>query len=391
MELLMKRTAQYFLLLILLFVLSSCSNKFKMPRESIEESSEWPFYKYNIASGGARTGTFSGKLDVVWENSFRNKPSGPLTISKGYLIYPGSKRKIEIFEAATGLSRGYVRSKRHPQSGMIIKDSLGFFFEAPRLSRLRCQNLLNKKKIWDRKIKDVTAGLIVVDSFLIVSSSEGTIYALDINTGETGWEYHSETRLAAPPSSNGDLIVQATDGGQLLALDASDGEEVFVTELEAPVLGAAAIDDKIYLADYSGNVYALELDSGEVVWKNKLDAKFWAAPTLAGGLLYVGSTDGKFYALNTDNGEIVWEFTPGDVIRSSAIVVGDYVLFGTMSGILYCLRAEDGLISARRELAGAILFSPVSDGRHIFVATAKGELLCLGSNSSSSLETASIK
>ena len=387
MELLMNRTAQYFLLFILLLVLAGCSNKFKMPRESIGESSEWAYYKYNIESGGARPGTFSGKLDVVWENSFRNKPSGPLTISNGYLIYPGSKRKIEIFEAATGLSRGYVRSKRHPQSGMIFQDSLGFFVEAPRLSRIRCVNLLNKKKLWQRKIKDATAGLIIVDSFLIVSSSEGSIYAFDIKTGETGWVYHSETRLAAPPSSNGHLIVQTTDGGKLLALSASDGEEVFVIEIEAPVLGSAAIDDKVYLADYSGNVYALELDSGEVVWKNKLESKFWAAPALSGGLLYLGSTDGKFYALNSDNGEIVWEFSPGDVIRSSPIVVGDYVLFGTMSGILYSLRAEDGLIVARRELAGSILFSPVSDGRHIFVATDKGELLCLGS----APETASIK
>ncbi|MEE8404625.1 MAG: PQQ-binding-like beta-propeller repeat protein [candidate division Zixibacteria bacterium] len=383
----MKRTAQYFLLFILLIVLAGCSNKFKMPREAIGESSEWAYYKYNIESGGARPGTFSGKLDVVWENSFRNKLSGPLTISNGFLIFPGSKRKIEIFETATGLSRGYVRSKRHPQSGMIIQDSLGFFFEAPRLSRLRCVNLLNKKKIWDSKIKDATAGLIIVDSFLIVSSSEGSIYALNIKTGETGWVYHSEKRLAAPPSSNGDLIVQTTDGGSLLALSASDGEEVFVIEIEAPVLGSAAIDDKVYLADYSGNVYALELDSGEVVWKNKLNARFWAAPALSDGVLFLGSTDGKFYALNSDNGEIVWEFSPGDVIRSSPIVVGDYVLFGTMSGILYSLRAEDGLIASRRELSGSILFSPVSDGRHIFVATTKGELLCLGST----LETASIK
>ncbi len=383
----MKRIAQYFLFFIFLLVLTGCSRKFKMPREFIGQSSEWVYFNYNIESTGARSGTFSGELDVVWEISFRNKPSGPLTISNGLLIYPGSKKKIEIFETATGSSRGYVRSKRHAQSGMIIHDSLGFFVEAPRYSRIRCMNLLNKKKLWDRKIKDATAGLIIVDSFLIVSSSEGSIYAFNIETGETGWDYRSEKRFAAPPSSNGDLIVQPTDGGELVAIRATDGQEVFVTKLDAPVIGAAAIADRAYLADYSGNVYALELDSGEVVWKNKLKARFWGAPALSDGVLYLGSTDGKFYALNTDNGEILWEFTPGDVIRTSPIVVGDYVLFGTMSGILYSLRSEDGLIVSRRELAGGISVSPVSDGEHIFVATNKGELLCLGS----SQETASIK
>ncbi len=375
----MKNLTQLVLLaLLVVIVTSGCSRKFKMPAEALSRASNWKFYRADIQSTGNVKSTFNGKLEIVWEQSTDTKPSGPLTLSKGYLIYPGSRKKIRFYDTAAGAYSGYVRTKGHSPTGMIVYDSLGYYVDGKRDYVLQCVNLLNRNKVWTRPVKDAASGSIIVNDKLILGQTEGIVQAFDLITGELKWSFETKERLLAPPSASLELVYQPGDNGSVFVINASDGQVVSRQKLGSPILGTVAVGDLCYLVDMSGNVCALKNDSGIIVWKSSVTGPIWSAPATDGSRVYVTGNIGEVNAFDSNTGEKLWHFDAQEVIKSSPIVVGEYVLFGTMSGKLYSLKALDGTLVAQREFAGAISQSPISDGQFTYVATDDGELVCLG-------------
>ncbi|NOY82771.1 MAG: PQQ-binding-like beta-propeller repeat protein [Kiritimatiellaeota bacterium] len=82
-------------------------------------------------------------------------------------------------------------------------------------------------------------------------------------------------------------------------------------------------------------------------WTTRLHGRL-TAPTLAAGRLYVAETDRHtLYALDMDSGRILWRFTAGGRIDSPPTVTGGRVLFGCRDGAVYCLDARDGRLNWR--------------------------------------------
>jgi outer membrane protein assembly factor BamB len=61
--------------------------------------------------------------------------------------------------------------------------------------------------------------------------------------------------------------------GEVVALDAATGKEKWKQELSAPAFGATTtVNDLVFATDYTGTVSAFEVNSGQVVWREKLPA-----------------------------------------------------------------------------------------------------------------------
>lgn len=359
-------------------VLSNCSRKFKMPQESLSRDSNWKFYRTNINSTGSISGKFNGKLGVIWEQDTDTKPTGPLTLSKGYVVFPGARKKIRLYDAPTGDYSGYVRTKGHSSTGMIISDSLGYFVSGPRNCVLHCTNLLNRNSVWTRPVKDATSGSIIVNDKLILSLTDGTVLAFDLMTGDKKWSFETEERLLAPPSSSDGFVYQPSDKGTVFVLDANDGREINKIEMTGAFITAAAHEKFAFIVNMDGNISALDEKSDSIIWTNKVTGPIWSSPAVSDGRVFVASNTGELNVFNSLTGDKIWSYAAGEVIKSSPIVVSDYVMFGTMSGKLYLLNVSDGALISEREFSGAISQSPASDGRFIYVATDAGELFCLG-------------
>lgn len=68
-------------------------------------------------------------------------------------------------------------------------------------------------------------------------------------------------------------------------------------------------------------------------------------PVVASGKAFVAAMSRQtLYALDADSGRIVWEYTAGGRIDSSPSIYKDLVLFGCGDGRVYCLRADDGAV-----------------------------------------------
>ncbi len=379
MEFLMIRRADSIFILCLLLLISGCARRFRLTPEQLARDSAWPFFRADLqGTGSVEDAGFEGRLDLLWERSFGEKPAGPLTVSHGVLICPGSKRKIRFYETATGDYLGHFRPKRAAQTGLALLDSLAYFGTTLPSERVDCVNFINRDRVWHQDLKDAAPGTIIVDNRLIVASSVGLLWAYDAFTGRPLWSHKVDDRLVAGPVSDGRRIYQPVAGGVLLALAPEDGRVLFQIDLKTPLTSSVAVSDLIYVAGFSGDVFALDPVDGRIVWRSRLDGNIWTAPAIADGRVFVGLSSGTLVALDAGEGNELWRYRTDEVIKAAPVAIGEFVVFGTMGGKLFSLYAADGKLADRRQLRGAIAAAPVTDGQRIFVATERGEIACFG-------------
>ncbi|MBC7250169.1 MAG: PQQ-binding-like beta-propeller repeat protein [Anaerolineae bacterium] len=123
----------------------------------------------------------------------------------------------------------------------------------------------------------------------------------------------------------------------------------------------------VYVGTSRNNMYALDSDTGETVWKYSADdagGEIMSSPAVSDGVLYFGSTDGYLYALDAQTGAFRWQ---ADVdfgeFRSSPAVVDGKVLIGATNGTFYAFSTANGSVVWKYETDGPILNSPAVDAQ----------------------------
>jgi polyvinyl alcohol dehydrogenase (cytochrome) len=96
-------------------------------------------------------------------------------------------------------------------------------------------------------------------------------------------------------------------------------------------------DGIAYIADWSGNVFAVDVSDGSEVWKTEVGGTFMASVTLDGDAVYAVSAR-ELTKLDRATGEEIWQAQvtehPIAIAPAAPVVAGDLVLQGTASGEL---------------------------------------------------------
>jgi outer membrane protein assembly factor BamB len=350
--------------------------------------SPWPNHRRDGGSHGAdTTGTFAGKLSILWQRNLRDKPVGPLTLIQGGLFYPSSKRRIKVIDPETGRIVAQFKSRGTAETGVIASDSLLFFGVGPFRNEMMGRNSHSGDTRWISPIKDVSSGSIILNKRLIVGSGDGLLKALEPATGRELWSLELEGKPVAPPSCNGTLIIQPTDRGYVYAVSSDSGKVVFKTALQAPCLSAAVCGERIWIGDVSGRMYALNPGDGRIEWQKELDGPIWCPPAVAGNRVYAVHSGGRLFALDAATGRELWSYTAVDVIRAAPLVVGECTVIGTLTGKVVTLRSADGMVIDSATVTGPVKVSPITDGKRVYIATDQGRLICFGETDAVNTET----
>ncbi|HEV7265202.1 MAG TPA: PQQ-binding-like beta-propeller repeat protein [Falsiroseomonas sp.] len=115
-------------------------------------------------------------------------------------------------------------------------------------------------------------------------------------------------------------------------------------EAPAPVSHTPLIESgRVYAADWDGNVYAFDAQTGDVVWRNKVEQPktqwpwhgFAGTGALGGGMVFQASTEGTAFALDARTGEVRWRTRITDDPHAGSICrlthIGGIVLVGLQS------------------------------------------------------------
>lgn len=186
-------------------------------------------------------------------------------------------------------------------------------------------------------------------------------------------------------------VYATSESGVLTALDAATGDPLWAFQsgfsaLAGPVVVAQA--GLVLFVSGDGNVYALSIPSGTLLWKTPVlpspgpgDAPIVASPALStdGALAYVGTATrfgeaAKLFALVVQNGTVAWSATlpAGSVVGTPAVSPTTGVVFvGLSTGTVVALNTTGGRVWSHG--AGAGVTGPVAFGASsVLVGTTGG-------------------
>lgn len=165
----------------------------------------------------------------------------------------------------------------------------------------------------------------------------GRLYAIDVNatvsafaadTGAKLWSVTlTDVKKTRAARFGGGVSVDegrlyATDGlGDVVALDAADGKEVWRAKPGGPLRGAPTVAyDNIYVLSQDNQLYAIDKDDGKVAWQSSGSLESQgvfgvAAPAVASSTVVAGFSSGELNAYRDENGRALWQ----DALSRSAI------------------------------------------------------------------------
>ena len=98
-----------------------------------------------------------------------------------------------------------------------------------------------------------------------------------------------------------------------------------------------------------GEVLAIDADSGELAWRQRVSSEVLAAPAVASGVVVVRTQDGKLVGLAATDGTRLWVYdraVPALSLRgtSSPVTSAGAVIAGLDNGLLVALALKDGAL-----------------------------------------------
>ncbi len=97
---------------------------------------------------------------------------------------------------------------------------------------------------------------------------------------------------------------------------------------------------KIYVSTARG-LYALEAATGDTAWRFDTELPLGHSPTVVDGTVFVGGLDKRVYALNADTGALLWQFAgAAGGFSANPLVVDGRVMLGSRDGYFYTLKLD---------------------------------------------------
>ncbi|HSA55155.1 MAG TPA: PQQ-binding-like beta-propeller repeat protein, partial [Gemmatimonadaceae bacterium] len=242
----------------------------------------------------------------------------------------------------------------------------------------------------------------VSGSTVYVGSSDGTVYAIDVASGDVKWRRGVGSPVSSTPAvANGFVYVGGLDG-VMHALRATDGSPAWTVRSGAPVRlqwglesgetwtsSPAVAGDVVAFGARDGHVYAVDARSGRTRWRYDTGTRVYSSPAIAGGTVYVGAQDGHVHAIDLATGTRKWRFATegtqlksGDfgfdrtTVQSSPAIAGGLVYVGARDGWHYAIDANTGAERWRvdHKVSWVNTSPAVSDGL-VFVGSSDGHFI----------------
>jgi outer membrane protein assembly factor BamB len=143
-------------------------------------------------------------------------------------------------------------------------------------------------------------------------------------------------------------VYAAGHKGEVVALDLANGHLLWRAKTGAPLSGGTASSSELVVAGASdGQVFAFDPANGHSRWKVRVNGEVLAPAAISARLVAVRTVDGKLHALSPADGHELWateQQVPRLSLRGTAspVITGDLVLCGFDNGKVVAVNAADG-------------------------------------------------
>jgi alcohol dehydrogenase (cytochrome c) len=164
---------------------------------------------------------------------------------------------------------------------------------------------------------------------VVATGKGGVVFGLDVERGTLLWDTpvgmhrNDDLEELTGPTE----ILPGTYGGVLTPPANADGT-VYVATVNAPT--TVKPNETSYfgseLGTNDGEVVALDAENGDVRWSTKVPGDPLGGATVVNDLVFTALLDGKIVALNRDNGDIVWQHDAPGGVNGWMSAAGDLLL-----------------------------------------------------------------
>jgi outer membrane protein assembly factor BamB len=142
---------------------------------------------------------------------------------------------------------------------------------------------------------------------------------------------------------------------------------------------AVVADGIAYVGNARGTIRALDMRTGDVVWRHDTPhGKMASSPAVWGTTLVVHGMDGHVWVLRRSDGRLLWHYTVGSPIESSPVVIGKGIdVFGAWNGTVTALDLRTHRVRWRRTFGCKITSSAAYAGSTLYLGDYCGRLLAL--------------
>lgn len=247
---------------------------------------------------------------------------------------------------------------------------------------------------------------------VFAASRQGIVKAFDQASGDELWttdlaDYRDEgiftsvskfwsdgvsARLSGGITAAYQKIFFGTENGLVFAMDVDTGKIVWQSKVRGEVLAPPAVDEGIVVVNTgSGIMHALDAETGEQQWLYEsevpaLSLRGVASPTISNGGAVVGTASGKVAVALVENGQILWEQTIAAAsgatelerlvdIDSQTVVFGGLVYVVSYNGTLAAVDLRSGRVLWKRDYRSYRRMS--IDGNNIYVVDDKSQVYAL--------------
>ncbi|RJP15674.1 MAG: hypothetical protein C4520_19825 [Candidatus Abyssobacteria bacterium SURF_5] len=193
---------------------------------------------------------------------------------------------------------------------------------------------------------------------LIVAAEDGTVRAVDVETGSVQWKFETKDKVTAAPLVDGDRVFVGSWDQHVYSLSAGDGSLFWKVPVGGCVFSSPALADGIlYVCTREGNVFAIDAESGALKWKGAGGNKTSFSPAVHEEALFIASDENRLFAFRCADGTRLGELETGRI--KMPVLVQD--------SKLYYAAFND--LAERDELAALVLSPGLSSagipvGRH---------------------------
>lgn len=223
--------------------------------------------------------------------------------------------------------------------------------------------------------------VIASNGFLFLSTARG-LYALNAENGDVVWRFDTELPLGNSPTVADGVVYVGGYDRKLHALDAASGAHLW--SFNGAKAGYSAnplvVNGVIYIGNRDGSMYAIgahgAANQGQIIWRYATGDAIHLSAAYKNGVIYFASNDMHAYALDAQTGALVWKSAklPGMQFQSYwPVIYRDKVIFSAapgyrddrVPGTRNVPKPGDGIYGSFRDMQLADVFSGGSEGQII--------------------------
>jgi outer membrane protein assembly factor BamB len=246
--------------------------------------------------------------------------------------------------------------------------------------------------------------------------ADGRVYTIDVDdemltfnasTGAPDWTYQALTEparmlVASSPAVSNDTVVASFASGELVALRADNGTELWNNPLSRTTRTNALSEIRDIAGRpviYKGDVFAVshadvmaatDLRTGALRWQIPVSA--YTSPWAAGDVVFVVDDSGQVICASRDSGQLYWLTdlnAPPPLNRhgkrpkflrsawSSPILANGRLITVSDHGEAVAIDAKTGQVVARLKIGDDALIGPIAVDGMLYVATQKADLIAI--------------